>query len=161
MMNCAFNRNQYTENNVKLLDKGDYRVRINSVTFKESIDGSSGLEIKLDVNGKAQKLFYCIWFDERNEQLTNQRLDEFYNSFNIKPGERDNIDSWAGKFGAVRVKHIECESRTLAKVSFCLDRKYQEKLPKWKDRPTTKYNDKREWYEDLPSASSLSFLKQC
>ena len=53
----------------------------------------------------------------------------------------------------MRVKHVEYDGRTLAKVSFCLNRKYQEKLPAWKDKPTTKYNDKTQWYEDLPSSN--------
>ena len=153
MMNWTFNPEQYTEKNFKALDEGDYRVRISDVTYKEARNGHTGIEIKLDVSGKAQKLWHYIWFDESNERLTNQRLGELFNSFDIKAGEQDNIDSWIGKDGGVRVKHVEYDGRMLAKVSFCLNRKYQEKLPAWKDKPTTKYNDKTQWYEDLPSSN--------
>lgn len=152
MLNWNYDPNQYDENNFKPLDEGDYRVRISEVRFKDARNGNTGLEIKLDVSGKAQKLWHHIWFDHANAKLTNQRLGEFFSSFDISLSEQNNLDSWRGKYGGVRVKHTEYEGRTFAKVSFCLNREYQKRLPEWKDKPTVKYNDKAEWYEDLPSS---------
>ena len=131
---------------------GSFR-KIRLTTFTESRNGNTGLEIKLDVSGKAQKLWHYIWFDYDNERLTNQRLGEFFESFGITSSEQDNLDSWKGKYGGVRVKHTVYEGRTLAKVSFCLNREYQKRLPEWKDKPTTKYNDKTQWCEDFPSSN--------
>ena len=155
MMNWTFNPEQYTEKNFKPLDVGDYRVRISEANYREARNGNTGIEIMLDVNGKAQKLWHYIWFDHDNERLTNQRLGEFYHSFDISLSEIDNLESWVGKFGGVRVKHVEYEGRTLAKVAFCLGRDYQKRLPKWEERLTTKHNDKGEWYENLPSSKDV------
>ena len=156
MLNWDYDSSQYNANNFKPLDEGDYRVRINEATFTKARNGNTGLEIKLDVSGKAQKLWHYIWFDYDNKRLTNQRLGEFFESFGITLSEQDNFDLWRGKYGGVRVKHIVYEGRTLAKVSFCLKREYQERLPEWKDKPTVKYNGKIEWNGDLPSSKTIT-----
>ena len=152
MLNWNYDPNQYTENNFKPLDEGDYRVRIIEATFKEARNGNIGLEIRLDVSGKAQKLWHYIWFDYDNARLTNQRLGEFFNSFDISLSEQDNLSSWKGKYGGVRVKHVEYEGRILAKVSFCLNQEYQKRLPEWEDKTTINNPNRTELYEDFPSS---------
>lgn len=156
MLNWNYDPNQYDENNFKPLDEGDYRVRISEVMFKNAKNGNTGLEIKLDVSGKAQKLWHHIWFDYKNAKLTNQRLGEFFSSFGIGFSEQNNIDSWRGKYGGVRVKHTEYEGRTFAKVSFCLNREYQRRLPEWKDKPSVREKDQTDWNEPPKSSNAMA-----
>ena len=127
-MNHYFN--QITDTNLTLLREGDYRVRINRVSI---ISDNSQLEIILDVSGTVRKLTYYICLNAENEEHINNRLKALYNSFGINYGEQDNIDSWKGKMGAVRIKHSQCLGKTLVRIAFCLDKEYQKKLPKWKE----------------------------
>ena len=129
MLNWTDDSNKYKAKNFKPLAEGDYRVRISEVTYKNVENGNTGLEIRLDVSGRVQKLCHYIWFDYENERLTNRRLEEFFNSFGISLSEQDNLESWKDKCGGVRVKHVVQGGITLAKVSFCLSREYQKQLP--------------------------------
>lgn len=137
MLNWNYDPSQYNEKNFKPLSEGDYRVRIKEVTYRTAKNGNTGLEIMLDVSGKSSKLWHYIWFDPLNERLTNQRLGEFFHSFNIMYNEQNTTESWQGKEGGVRVKHTEYEGRTVARVAFCLTREYQKRLPKWRDKPSS------------------------
>lgn len=137
MFNWQYKSEQYEEKNFKPIDEGDYRVRITNVKPTTSRAGMPGLEIALDVSGKNNKLWHHIWFDSLNERITNQRLGEFFNSFNIQGNDQRSCDAWIGKMGAVRVKHCEYEGRLLARVAFCLSRNQHWKLPEWQEPPAT------------------------
>ena len=128
-MNHYFNQITYT--NFPLMREGDYRVRINkaAITFDSNNDGK--LKVELDVSGTTRKLTYYICLNDGNEKFASNKFQAFYNSFGIRAGEQDNLNSWDGKMGAVRIKHSQYQGKTLARIAFCLDKGYQKSLPKW------------------------------
>ena len=130
-MNHYFN--QITDTNFPLMREGDYRVRINRATITFDHNDSAQLEIVLDVSGTARKITYYIGLNDGNEKYASNKLKAFYNSFGIRTGEQDDMNSWVGKMGAVRVKHFQLQEKTLARIAFCLDKEYQKKLSKWKE----------------------------
>lgn len=139
-MNWNYNPEQYSEKNFKPINEGDYRVRINNAEYKSYASGKACYEITLDVSGHNNKLWYHIWLDPMDERKTNQRLGEFFHSFNINYNECQSFDMWIGKMGAVRVKHAEYEGRVTARVVFCLNQTQQAQLPAWEDKPSAMGN---------------------
>ena len=132
-MNHYFNSNQITDTNFPLMREGDYRVRINKAAIAFDSNDEGRLEVILNVSGTARKLTYNICLNDGNEKFASNKLQAFYNSFGIKASEQDDLNSWAGKMGAVRIKHFQLQGKTLARIAFCLDKEYQKKLPKWKE----------------------------
>ena len=92
------------------------------------------MEISLEVNGHSNKLRHFIWYNYDYQARTNQLLGEFFDSFGISSAEQGNIELWKGKTGAVHVVHDEYKGRTIAKVSFCLKREYQNGIPEWSNK---------------------------
>lgn len=133
-LNWNYDATAYKANNSELLAEGKYRVRIINASETEARNGTSGLEISLEVNGHSNKLRHFIWYNYDYQARTNQLLGEFFDSFGISSEEQGNIESWKGKTGAVHVVHDEYKGRTIAKVSFCLKREYQNGIPEWSDK---------------------------
>ena len=136
-LNWNYDATAYKANNSELLAEGKYRVRIINASETEARNGTSGLEISLEVNGHSNKLRHFIWYNYDYQARTNQLLGEFFDSFGISSEEQDNIESWKGKTGAVHVVHDEYKGKTIAKVSFCLKREYQNGIPEWSDKPSS------------------------
>lgn len=132
MANWTYNPNEYTENDFQIIPVGDHRVRINDVVEKRFSSGNEGYEITLDVSGYSGKLWFYLVLDPNDTKKTNQRIGSFFDSFGITDYNLAHYPNWKGKIGAVRVKHEEYNGNTSAKVSFCLARKNQDKLPAWK-----------------------------
>ena len=130
-----YNESNYTEKSFKPIPEGDHRVRISNVSEESFSNGKNGLKISLDVSGHNSKLWYYITLDPADRKSTDQRLGELFNCFNITEGERNSLEPWVGKYGAVRVKHDLYEGRTLARVAFCLSRDQHDRLPEWRDKP--------------------------
>lgn len=135
MIHWNYNADDYRESNTNLLEEGNYRVRIINAVEIVSRYGTKGLEISLEVNGHSNKLKHFIWYNHDYEARTNQLLGEFFNSFNILETERDRVEPWIGKIGAVYVMHDEYKGRTIAKVGFCIPCKFQQDIPAWEDNP--------------------------
>ena len=138
MANWTYNPNEYTENDFQIIPVGDHRVRINDVVEKRFSSGNEGYEITLDVSGYSGKLWFYLVLDPNDTKKTNQRIGTFFDSFGITDYNLAHYRNWVGKIGAVRVKHEEYNGSTNAKVSFCLARKNQDKLPAWQggSKPT-------------------------
>lgn len=131
--NWNYNPDDYNANNTGILSEGDYRVRISAAMPTVAKNGTEGLEIDFDVNGHNNNLKLYIWFNPNDVQRTNQKLGQFFNSFDIGPAEQKSCAPWAGKKGAIHVIHSEYKGRTIAKVAFCIERDKQDKLPAWQD----------------------------
>ncbi len=130
--NWTYNPQDYTENDFAPIPVGDHRVRINEVTEKTFQSGNEGFEVTLDVSGHSGKLWFYLVLDKSDTKKTNQRIGSFFDSFGITDFDLSHYRNWAGKIGAVRVKHEEYNGNTSAKVAFCLAKKNQDKLPPWK-----------------------------
>ena len=91
--------------------------------------------ITLDVSGYNSKIWYYLVLMPDDREQTDQRLGAFFNSFGITDKRIvDGIEkTWIGKVGAVRVKHDDYNGETQAKVSYCISKEKQEKLPPWKE----------------------------
>ena len=115
MINWTYNQNDFkiNENKNTLIPEGDHRVVVNRVTIKTYSSGNEGFEIMLDVSGYPGN------------------LGKFFESFGITNYDLNDYESWAGKDGAVRVKHDSYNGSMNAKVLFCITRAYQAKLPAW------------------------------
>ena len=132
--NWNYNPDHYNaKSNFDILPTGDYRVRIMSAMPTTAKNGTEGLEIDFDVNGHDNHLKLYIWFNPNDVQRTNQKLGQFFNSFDIGPTEQNSCAPWVDKMGAVHVIHSEYKGRTIAKVEYCIERDKQDKLPEWKD----------------------------
>lgn len=129
-----YNESNYTEKSFKPIPEGDHRVRISNVSEESFSNGKNGLKITFDVSGHNSKLWYYITLDLTDRKSTDQRLGELFNCFNITECERNSLESWVGKYGAVRVKHYIYEGRILARVAFCLSRDQHDRLPEWMDK---------------------------
>ena len=131
--NWNYNPDDYNANASDLLAEGKYRVRVVNAKPTTAKNGTEGLEITLEVYGHSNKLRYYIWFNRETPARTNQLLGEFFNSFNIQPGETGNCDAWTNKEGAVCVVHDAYRGHTIAKVSYCIARHNQVGFPSWND----------------------------
>ena len=137
MANWTFDSNDYTAREFAPIPEGDHRVRINKVTEKLFNNGNEGFEITFDVNGHNSKLWYYLVLDPSERQKTNQRIGMFFDSFGIKDYDLSHFDSWVGNDGAVRVRHSSYNGSIRAQVAFCLNRKQQDRLPMWQDKPSS------------------------
>ena len=154
MANWNYDPSQYQEQNFALIPVGDYRVRIADVVEKTFSSGNGGYEITLEVNGYNSKVWFYLVLDSSNPAQTNQRIGDFFNSFGITSVAMGTGKQWIGSVGAVRIKHDEYNGNTSAKVAYCINRGRQDKLPAWKNAPTTgaapQISDNVELPEDLP-----------
>ena len=145
MINWNYNADDYTATNTKLLDEGEYRVRIINATETVAKNGTEGIEILFQVKGYSNKLRYYIWYNREHAARTNQLLGELFDSFEILPKEQKACENWIGKRGAVYVIHDVYKGRKIAKAAFCLSREQQAKLPAWED--------------DIPKRNSIASAK--
>lgn len=132
-MNWQYNSKHYNEENLNLINPGNYKVKISSARETVAKNGNEGIEIIFEVNGYVKKLKYFIWYNRDFVARTNQLLGEFFESFSIIDNERNDCNYWVGKQGAVNVVHDEYKGHTIAKVAFCIKREFQNKLEAWKD----------------------------
>ena len=132
MINWNFDESQVEEHSYEVVPIGKHRVRIESVEECKSSKGNDMIKVVLQVSGMAAKLFHYIVFMPDNSALTNTRLSEFWDSFNIPKGNL-STGSWVGKIGACKVKHEEYNGEPSAKVSFFLRKKDQDALPAWQE----------------------------
>jgi hypothetical protein len=133
MANWTFDPSQYQEKNFELIPVGDYRMRIADVVEKTFKSGNPGYEITMDVSGHASKVWFYLVLDASNSAQTNQRIGEFFDSFDIKGTAMGSGKQWVGAVGAGRIKHDEYNGKTSAKVAYLIARNRQDKLPVWQN----------------------------
>ena len=144
MLNWKFNQDNYNQESYSLINQGNHRVRIADVKETMAQNGTEGLEITLEVNGYESRLKHFIWYNRERAAMTDRKLGELFDSFNITGDARNSCEAWVGKMGAVHVVHDEYRGRMIAKVKFCLKRDVQVKLPAWRDK-TSLTSDPRVW----------------
>lgn len=132
MINWNFDESQVEEHSYEVVPVGKHRVRVESAEETKSSKGNDMIKVVLQVSGMAAKLFHYIVFMPDNTALTNTRLSEFWDSFNIPKGNL-STGSWVGKIGACKVKHEEYNGEPSAKVSYFLRKKDQDALPAWQE----------------------------
>jgi hypothetical protein len=131
-MAWIFNPNDYEEKDFAPVPEGEHRVRIADVVFKTFKSGNEGYEITLDVSGHSSKLWHYLVIKEDDPKSNTRNFGDFFNSFGITDYDLKHFRSWIGKVGAVRVKHEDYNGTTSAKVSYCILRSKQDKLPEAK-----------------------------
>lgn len=131
-----FDEKDYDPNNegFELLPVGDYRVRVESAEEKISQNNNQMIALILEVSGHNCKIWHNLVLLKDNAKATNQRLGEFFNSFNFEVPTLD-LSKWIGRVGACRVKHDTYNGKTSAKVSYFISKDKQTKLPAWSEPP--------------------------
>lgn len=159
MSNWNYDPSQYQEKDYSVIPQGDYRMRISDVVYKTFKSGNSGYEITMDVSGFNSRLWHYLVLDASDPAKTNQKIGEFFNSFGITNYNMESGKQWIGLVGAGRVKHVQYNGKTQAKIAYLIGRDRQEKLAPWKEpslsanasvAPTTVPNDTVELPTDLP-----------
>ena len=143
MYNWQFDAKDYNpDGQFTPLPPGDYRVRIEKAEeAKSKTSGADMIKLTLAVSGSKRKLWFYIVFPFENDpdfakkkRMTNQKLGEVWESFNLKVGDL-NVLNWRGKVGAARVKQEKNEQKGEMQnaVSYFLTRKRQEGLKPWQE----------------------------
>ena len=127
-----FNSSDYEETSFKPIPIGDHRMRIASAEEQTSSNGRQMIKVVLDVSGYNSTIWHYVVLLKDNQKLTNQKLGELWNSFGIQQGNF-NLQSWAGKVGAAKVKHEEYNGETNAKIAYFINKDRQDKLPVWQE----------------------------
>lgn len=157
-MEWNYNPNDYTERSFELIPIGDHRVRISDVTERTFKSGNEGYEMILEVSGYKGRLWYYLVLDRSNPSQTNQRLGEFFESFNIPDYSMGTGKQWIGQVGGVRVKHELYNGNNSAKVQYLLTQERQSKLPPWQvDDSGLPYMPQSPMMSDLPLPNELPF----
>ena len=88
-----------------------------------------------------------------NVKLTNQKLGELWNSFDIPQGNF-NLQSWVGKVGGAKIKHEMYEGETSPKIAYFISRDRQDNLAPWQEKaastPITSVMEEMEEVDNLP-----------
>lgn len=116
-----------------LIPVGYHRVRIEDAEETKSKSGKDMVKLTFAISRLKGKLWFYLVFDPNNKQMTNQRLGDIWESFNLKVGDM-NLLNWKGKVGACNVRHKPKENSNgemQAEISYFLLRKKQEDLPVW------------------------------
>ena len=132
MINWNFNSNDYEEQSFKPIPVGDHRVRIASAEEQTSNSGRQMIKLVLNVSGHNATIWHFIVFMPENQKLTNQKLGELWNSFDIPQGNF-NLQQWIGKVGAAKVKHEDYNGELSAKIAYFIGKDRQSKLPAWQE----------------------------
>ena len=127
-MTWTYNPADFTEQDFAPIPEGNHRVRIEDAIYKTFKSGKDGYEITLSVSGYSGRLWYYLVLDPSDVKKTNQKIGAFFESFGIADHDMSHYRNWAGKVGAVRVKHETYNGEQQAKVAFCLSKRNQDKL---------------------------------
>ena len=132
MIHWNFDSTQYEETSFKPIPVGDHRMRVASAEEQTSSSGRQMIKLVLEVSGFNSTIWHWLVFMQDNQKLTNQKLGEFWNSFDIPQGNF-NLQSWVGKVGAGKVKHEEYHGAQTAKIAYFIGKDRQDKLPAWQE----------------------------
>lgn len=156
-MEWNYDPSQYSERSFELVPIGDHRVRIADVSEETFRSGNGGYKLTLEVSGLNRKLWYNLVLDPSNPAMTNQRLGEFFESFNIPDYSLGTGKQWIGQVGGVRVKHELYNGNNTDKVQYLLTQARQAKLPPWEGDITIPHMPENPFSELLPDDPKLPF----
>ena len=132
MINWNYDSNDYEEQSFKPIPVGEHRIRIQSAEEQTSRNNKQMIKLVLEVSGYNSTIWHFLVFLPDNAKLTNQKLGELWNSFGIPYGDF-NLNTWAGKVGAAKVKHEDYEGQPNPKIAYFISKDRQDKLPAWKE----------------------------
>ena len=130
MIQWNFDNTQYNEVSFKPIPVGEHRLRIAQAEEATSQAGNQMIKLMLEVSGHNGKIFHNVVFMQDNQQITNQKLGELFNSFDIQPGNF-NLNTWIGRVGAAKVKHEPYNGENQPKVAYFINKERQTSLPAW------------------------------
>lgn len=130
MINWQFSSDDYTEKTFSIIPVGEHRVRIASAEEQTSSKGKQMIKLVLEVSGYNSTIWHYLVFLPDNAKLTNQKLGELWDSFGIPQGNF-NLQQWAGKVGAAKVKHEDYEGTPQPRIAYFIAKNRQESLPAW------------------------------
>jgi hypothetical protein len=125
-----FSSDDYTEKTFSVIPVGEHRVRIASAEEQTSSKGKQMIKLDLEVSGYNSTIWHYLVFLPDNAKLTNQKLGELWNSFDIPQGNF-NLQQWVGKVGAAKVKHEDYEGTPQPRIAYFIAKNRQESLPAW------------------------------
>jgi len=112
-----YDARRYDPTAYELPPPGKYRATIEEASNTYSKAGNAMIKVVFTLNGKKAKIYHYFVDNE----YVQRKLDQFFNSFAIRPGEFD-LRNWLDKSGEIQIVHEEQENgRKNAKVQyFCL-----------------------------------------
>lgn len=132
MIQWNYDSKDYKDATFKPVPVGDHRVRIEEAEETTSKAGNPMIKMTLKASGHNGKLFYYMVFDPANRQMTNKKLGDIYESFQIPEGTMELL-YWIGKVGAAHIKHEDYEGKPTARIAWFLTRRKQDGLPPWQE----------------------------
>lgn len=129
----TYDDSQFEEKEFDVLPIGNYRARIEDVDVKRSKAGNQYYQIEFAISGHNQKIWHNLTLLPDRQELTNQKLREFFNAFHIIDRNLDHYDEWIGHVGALKTKHEFYNDKTYAKVHYFIRPSGQEILPDWEE----------------------------
>ena len=137
-------------------------------TISKTVNRDLGIRVgmplgcKVTLRGEAAEDFITRALPIREMRVPVYSFDKEGNmSFGITDYDLSHYRGWIGKIGGVRVKHEDYNGSPSAKVSFCLNKKNQEKLPAWKGEAQaatpTAYGGNTPRFTEIPNDDSLPF----
>ena len=140
---------KYNPTAVELPPPGRYTVSIEEASNTYSKAGNTMIKVVFLLNGKNTKIFHYFVDNE----YIQRKLDQFYNSFNIQPGNFD-LQSWLGKTGDIQVVHEEQNGFKNARVHYFHLRMAKPETLSYSDDSDAAYGDTPETYvatdDDVP-----------
>jgi len=104
---------KYNPTAVELPPPGRYTVSIEEASNTYSKAGNTMIKVVFLLNGKNTKIFHYFVDNE----YIQRKLDQFYNSFGIQPGNFE-LQSWLGKTGDVQIVHEEQNNYKNARIQY-------------------------------------------
>lgn len=116
-----------------IIAEGNYRMRIEEAEKTLSKAGNDMIKLTLSVSGQNRKVWNYIVFMDDNPEITNAKLTQLYDSFDIPEGTFD-LPTWVGKVGAGSIKHDDYMGEKTERVTYFIKKEKQGDLPPW-DEP--------------------------
>ena len=92
---------------------GKYTASIDSASHTYSKAGNPMLKLVFSLSGSSAKIHYYFV----DTEYVQRKLDQFFNSFAIQPGNFD-LETWIGRSGEVQIAHEESNGYTNAKIHY-------------------------------------------
>ena len=126
-----YNAQEYNPNkSFDVPPPGRHRVRVEDAEITESkSSGNTMIKLTLAVSGHSGRVFHYFVDNE----YIQRNLDQFFDSFGIKPGNFNVLD-WRGKVGAAVLQHVLYKDEPQAKVSYFILKSKQGDLGAWVDK---------------------------
>lgn len=120
------------ERESNIIPEGNFRMRIEEAEKTVSKNGNDMIKLVLSVSGHNRKVWNYIVFMDDNPSITNAKLTQLYDSFEIPEGTFD-LPTWVGKVGAGSIKHDDYMGDKTERVTYFIKKSKQSELPAWEE----------------------------